>query len=147
MGFTPLEGLVMETRSGDIDPAIVTKLMREENLNVDEIDSLLNKKSGRLGFCKIGDFRLMKEAANEGNELAITMRKMQANRTKKYVGSKQTEYEYRHKKSKLIIDQIDEILAAYYGFTPEEVQYIKSYQLKYRMNDELENYLSIVRNI
>ena len=87
MGFTPLEGLVMETRSGDIDPAIVTKLMREENLNVDEIDSLLNKKSGRLGFCKIGDFRLMKEAANEGNELAITMRKMQANRTKKYVGS------------------------------------------------------------
>lgn len=87
MGFTPLEGLVMETRSGDLDPAIVTKLMREENLTVDEVDSILNKKSGRLGFCNIGDFRLMKEAANEGNELAITMRKIQSNRTKKYIGS------------------------------------------------------------
>lgn len=66
---------------------------------------------------------------------------------KVYIGSKQTEYEYRHKKSKLVIDQIDEILAVYYGFTPEEVKYIKTYQLKYRMNDELENYLSIVQNI
>ena len=66
---------------------------------------------------------------------------------KVYIGSKQTEYEYRHKKSKLIIDQIDEILADYYGFTPEEIKYIKNYQLKYRMNDELENYLSIVQNI
>jgi len=87
MGFTPLEGLVMETRSGDLDPAIVTKLMREENLSVDEVDNILNKKSGRLGFTGIGDFRLMKEAAQEGYEAAILMRKMQTNRTKKYIGS------------------------------------------------------------
>lgn len=87
MGFTPLEGLVMETRSGDMDPAIVTKLMREENLNVDEIDAVLNKKSGRMGLTGIGDFRMMKEAALEGNERAILARKIQANRTKKYIGS------------------------------------------------------------
>ena len=66
---------------------------------------------------------------------------------KVYIGSKQTEYEYRHKKSKLLIDKIDEILAVYYNFTPEELCYIKNYQLKYRMNDELVNYLSIVLSI
>lgn len=87
MGFTPLEGLVMETRSGDLDPAIVTKLMREENLNVDEVDTVLNKKSGRIGLTGIGDFRLMKEAAISGNERAILARKIQTNRTKKYIGS------------------------------------------------------------
>lgn len=87
MGFTPLEGLVMETRCGDIDPAIVTKIMREENMSVDEIDAVLNKKSGRLGVTGIGDFRAMKEAATNGNEKAILMRKIQSNRTKKYIGS------------------------------------------------------------
>ncbi len=87
MGFTPLEGLVMESRSGDIDPAIVTKLMREENLSVDEIDNILNKKSGRLGISGIGDFREMKEAANNSNKMAALARKIQANRTKKYIGS------------------------------------------------------------
>lgn len=87
MGFTPLEGLVMETRSGDLDPAIVTKLMREENLTVDQIDEVLNKKSGRLGLSGIGDFRMLKEAALNGNERALLTRKIQANRTKKYIGS------------------------------------------------------------
>lgn len=87
MGFTPLEGLVMETRCGDLDPAIVTKIMKEENLSIDEVDGVLNKKSGRLGFTGIGDFRLMKEAAISGNEDAMLMRKMQSNRTKKYIGS------------------------------------------------------------
>lgn len=87
MGFTPLEGLVMETRSGDLDPAIVTKLMREEGLSVDEMDTILNKKSGRLGLSGIGDFRMLKEAALEGNQRAILTRKIQAQRTKKYIGS------------------------------------------------------------
>lgn len=87
MGFTPLEGLVMETRSGDIDPACVTKIMKEENLTPDEMDDILNKKSGRLGLSGIGDFRLMKEAAINGNEDAILARKIQANRTKKYIGA------------------------------------------------------------
>lgn len=87
MGYTPLEGLVMETRCGDIDPAAVLKIMKIEGYSVDEMDTLLNKKSGRLGFVKIGDFRLMKEAAKNGNEDAILMRKIQTNRTKKYIGS------------------------------------------------------------
>ena len=87
MGFTPLEGLVMESRSGDIDPAIVTKIMREENLSADEVDKILNKESGRQGLTGIGDFRLMKDAADEGNEKAILARKIQSNKTKKYIGS------------------------------------------------------------
>lgn len=87
MGFTPLEGLVMESRCGDIDPAIVIKIMKDENLSVDDIDRILNKQSGRIGLTGIGDFRLMKEAANEGNEKAILARKIQSNKTKKYIGS------------------------------------------------------------
>ncbi len=87
MGFTPLEGLVMESRCGDIDPSIVIRLMKQENLSVDEIDRILNKESGRIGLTGIGDFRLMTEAADNGNERAILARKIQANRTKKYVGS------------------------------------------------------------
>lgn len=87
MGFTPLEGLVMESRSGDIDPAIVTKIMREEEMSVEEVDKLLNKQSGRQGLTGIGDFRLMKDAACEGNERAILARKIQSNKTKKYIGS------------------------------------------------------------
>ena len=76
MGFTPLEGLLMETRCGDIDPAVVTKIMKEENLTPDEMDTLMNKKSGRLGFAGIGDFRQLKEAALKGNEIAKLTRKM-----------------------------------------------------------------------
>ncbi len=87
MGFTPLEGLVMETRCGDIDPAIVTKLMREDNLSVDEVDDVLNKKSGRLGLSGIGDFRMLKDAGIAGNERALLTRKIQLQRTKKYIGA------------------------------------------------------------
>ncbi|MDD3304337.1 MAG: acetate kinase [Clostridia bacterium] len=87
MGYTPLEGLVMETRSGDIDGACITKIMKEEHLTPDEMDEILNKKSGRLGLSGIGDFRLMSEAAKAGNEKAILARKIQANRNKKYIGS------------------------------------------------------------
>ena len=87
MGFTPLEGLLMETRCGDIDPAVVTKIMKEENLTPDEMDTLMNKKSGRLGFAGIGEFRQLKEAALKGDEIAKLTRKMQANRTKKYIGA------------------------------------------------------------
>lgn len=87
MGYTPLEGLVMETRSGDMDPAAVLKIMKIEGYSIEEMDTLLNKRSGRLGFAKIGDFRKMKEAALAGNPDAILMRKMQTNRTKKYIGA------------------------------------------------------------
>ncbi len=87
MGYTPLEGLIMETRCGDIDPAVILKIMKIENYNVEQMDDLLNKKSGRIGFTGIGDFRLMKDAALQGNEDAILMRKMQTQRIKKYIGA------------------------------------------------------------
>ena len=87
MGYTPLEGLIMETRCGDIDPAVILKIMKLENYTVEQMDDLLNKKSGRLGFTGIGDFRLMKDAALSGNEDAILMLKMQTQRIKKYIGA------------------------------------------------------------
>lgn len=87
MGYTPLEGLIMETRCGDIDPAVVLKIMKLENYTVEEMDNLLNKNSGRIGFTGIGDFRLMKDAAISGNEDAKLMRKMQTQRIKKYIGA------------------------------------------------------------
>ncbi|WP_432291633.1 Eco57I restriction-modification methylase domain-containing protein [Clostridium baratii] len=62
---------------------------------------------------------------------------------KKYIGSKQTEYEYKHKLSKIIIDEIDKVLAQYYELTEEEYKYVIDYNLSYRMNDELEKYLSL----
>lgn len=73
---------------------------------------------------------------NLANELEVSLEK-----NKKYIGSKQTEYEYKHKLSKGIIDKIDKVLAQYYGFTEEEYKYIIDYNLSYRMNDELEEYL------
>ena len=87
MGYTPLEGLIMETRCGDIDPAVVLKIMKLENYSVEQMDDLLNKKSGRIGFTGIGDFRVMKDAALSGNQDAILMRKMQTQRIKKYIGA------------------------------------------------------------
>lgn len=68
MGFTPLEGLMMGTRSGSIDPAIVTYLMRERHLSADEIDDLLNKRSGLLGISGLSsDMRETVTSMNEGN--------------------------------------------------------------------------------
>lgn len=87
MGFTPLEGLVMETRCGDLDPSIVTRLMKDENLSIEEVENILNKKSGRLGICGIGDQRQLIQAEQEGNEQAKLARKIQTNRNKKYIGS------------------------------------------------------------
>ena len=69
MGFTPLEGLAMGTRCGNIDPAIVTFLMKEEGLSVDEVNDLLNKKSGVLGISGISsDFRDIEDAAFNKND-------------------------------------------------------------------------------
>lgn len=72
MGFTPLEGVAMGTRCGNIDPAIITFLMKEEGLSVDEVNDLLNKKSGVLGISGISsDFRDIEDAAfNKGNRRA-----------------------------------------------------------------------------
>ncbi|MCR8747252.1 BREX-1 system adenine-specific DNA-methyltransferase PglX [Romboutsia lituseburensis] len=65
---------------------------------------------------------------------------------KVYIGSKQTEYEYKHKKSKMIIDEIDKVLKTHYKLTEEEYLYIIDYNLRYRMNDELDSYLEIRQN-
>ncbi len=71
MGFTPLEGLVMGTRCGDIDPAVVSFIMEKEGLNNKEVDELMNKKSGVLGLSGVSsDFRDIEGAANEGNKRA-----------------------------------------------------------------------------
>lgn len=87
MGLTPLEGLVMETRSGDLDPAVVTKLMEKEGFTIEQVNNELNKKSGRFGLCGRGDQREVILAANSGDDSAILTREIQCNRTKKYVGA------------------------------------------------------------
>ena len=72
MGFTPLEGLVMGTRSGDIDPAIVTYIRQKEGLAQGVANEILNKKSGVLGISGVSsDFRDLEKAAEEGNERAL----------------------------------------------------------------------------
>lgn len=88
MGFTPLEGLAMGTRSGDIDPAIITFLMEKENLSIEEINTLLNKKSGVLGISGVSsDFRDIEQAAEKGNERAQLALDKFSNRVKKYIGA------------------------------------------------------------
>lgn len=71
MGFTPLAGVVMGTRCGDIDPAIVPFLVKEAGMSIQEVDTLMNKKSGVLGLSELSsDFRDIENAAKEGNEKA-----------------------------------------------------------------------------
>ena len=71
MGLTPLAGIPMGSRSGDLDPSIVTFLMKKENLSVDEIDTILNKESGVYGISGISvDFRDIEDAEKSGNERA-----------------------------------------------------------------------------
>ena len=88
MGLTPLEGLVMGTRCGDIDPAIVTFLMNKKNLSVADVDNLMNKKSGVLGISGVSsDFRDIEIAADEGNKRAQLALDKFAYTVKKYIGS------------------------------------------------------------
>ncbi|MCL1982485.1 MAG: acetate kinase [Clostridiales bacterium] len=87
MGFTPLEGLVMGTRSGDIDSAIVNYIMEKEGLSSSELNDILNKKSGVLGISGISsDFRDIGLAAEEGNERALLALKIFAHRVRFYIG-------------------------------------------------------------
>jgi len=88
MGFTPLEGLVMGTRSGDIDPAISTFITDKENLKPGEINDILNKKSGVFGISGVSsDFRDLETAAEEGNERAILALKVFAHKVRFYIGA------------------------------------------------------------
>ena len=88
MGFTPLEGLIMGTRSGDIDPAIVEFIADKEGITVQEVNTILNKKSGILGISGISsDMRDVLEAAEEGNERAMLALKAFAHRVRFYIGA------------------------------------------------------------
>lgn len=88
MGLTPLEGLAMGTRSGDIDPAIIEFIMNKENLTIAQMSNVLNKKSGVLGISGVSsDFRDIESAAEEGNQRAQLALDRFAYVVKKYIGS------------------------------------------------------------
>ncbi len=87
MGLTPLEGLVMGTRSGSIDPAIIPFLVKNEGISAEEVDSILNKKSGVLGVSGVSsDFRDLDAAAADGNERAALALDMFIHSVKGYIG-------------------------------------------------------------
>lgn len=87
MGLTPLEGLVMGTRSGDIDPSVYALLSRQAGMDPAEVDTLLNKKSGLMGQLGMSDFRDITAAVESGDENAKLTLGMWAHRVKKYVGA------------------------------------------------------------
>ncbi|MFE7553471.1 acetate kinase [Streptomyces gardneri] len=87
MGLTPLEGLVMGTRSGDIDPAVTFHLKRVAGMSADEIDALLNKKSGLVGLCGDNDMREIRRRVDEGDPAAALAFDIYIHRLKKYIGA------------------------------------------------------------
>ncbi|WP_030621318.1 acetate kinase [Streptomyces sclerotialus] len=87
MGLTPLEGLVMGTRSGDIDPAVIFHLERNAGMSSDEIDALLNKKSGLMGLCGDNDMREIRRRIDEGDEQAALAFDIYIHRLRKYIGA------------------------------------------------------------
>ncbi|WP_308407650.1 acetate kinase [Streptomyces sp. RKAG337] len=87
MGLTPLEGLVMGTRSGDLDPAVVFHLARVGGMTVDEIDTLLNKRSGLLGLCGDNDMREIGRRMAEGDKAARLAFDIYIHRLRKYIGA------------------------------------------------------------
>ena len=86
MGLTPLAGLVMGSRSGDIDPAVIFFLIREGKLSVDEVDELLNKKSGLLGLSGVSDFRDLDNKAKSGDQAAQLAIEVFVERARQYLG-------------------------------------------------------------
>ena len=84
MGFTPLEGLVMGSRSGDVDPAILLYMQRELGMSVEEVDRVLNKESGLLGLCSQNDLRTIVGTSTPESDLAF---KVMVRRIQKYIGA------------------------------------------------------------
>jgi acetate kinase len=84
MGFTPLEGLIMGSRSGDIDPAIVLYMQKSLGMSLDEVENLLNKESGLLGLCNENDIRNILDSKDENARLALDM---MIRRIQKYIGA------------------------------------------------------------
>jgi acetate kinase len=88
MGLTPVEGLIMGTRSGDIDPSILTFLMQKESIDIPTANTIINKHSGMFGITGVSsDMREINEAAKQNNERAILGLKMYHYRIRKYIGS------------------------------------------------------------
>jgi acetate kinase len=87
MGLTPLEGLVMGTRSGDIDPSVVGYLSRAANMGVDEIESMLNHRSGMLGLAGERDFRRLRAMIESGDNTAQLAYSVFIHRLRKYIGA------------------------------------------------------------
>ena len=87
MGMTPLEGLVMGTRSGDIDPAVLIHLQRNAGMSVDDVDDLLNRRSGLKGLSGENDFRELHELVAAGDEDATLALDVYLHRLRKYIGA------------------------------------------------------------
>lgn len=87
MGMTPLEGLVMGTRTGDIDPGIAFQLARVGGMSIDEIDRLYNKQSGLKGLCGDNDFRVIIDRMEAGDEAAIAAYRVYLHRLRHYLGA------------------------------------------------------------
>jgi len=87
MGLTPLEGLVMGTRSGDVDPAIVFQLARRAGLSIDDLDDLLNKRSGLLGLAGASDMRDIEQRYEDGDEAATLAFDVYIHRLRTYAGA------------------------------------------------------------
>ncbi|EGD53786.1 acetate kinase [Gordonia neofelifaecis] len=87
MGMTPLEGLVMGTRTGDIDAGIVFQLSRVAGMSIDEIDVLFNKRSGLKGLCGENDFRSVRERVEAGDEAARLAYDVYLHRLRRYIGA------------------------------------------------------------
>ena len=86
MGLTPLEGIIMGTRCGSVDPAIVPTIMKAHNLTPDEMDTLMNKKSGMLGIAGTSDNRTIEQMAKDGNPRAKLVESMLCHQLTKYIG-------------------------------------------------------------
>lgn len=87
MGMTPLEGLVMGTRTGDIDPAVIVHLYRNAGMSIDEIDDLLNRRSGLKGLAGENDFRELHRLVESGDEAARLALDVYVHRLRKYIGA------------------------------------------------------------
>ncbi|BAU86188.1 acetate kinase [Streptomyces laurentii] len=87
MGLTPLEGLVMGTRSGDIDPAVTFHLMRNADMSAEDVDALLNKKSGLVGLCGDNDMREIRRRIDAGDARAALAFDVYIHRLRKYIGA------------------------------------------------------------
>ncbi|OZC97266.1 acetate kinase [Rhodococcus sp. 06-235-1A] len=87
MGLTPLEGLVMGTRSGDIDPGVIMHLRRSADMSVDDIDALLNRRSGLIGLSGVNDFRQLQQRIDDGDASARLAYDVYIHRLRKYIGA------------------------------------------------------------